>query len=186
VAGFVDSLARPGGNLTGVSQLRIAVAAKRLQMLHQIVPAAALIGVLVNPAVRPYTQEMNELEPASRILGVHLATANASKGDDIEPAIGALVAQGVGALAVTASSLFTGNYARIIALAARHRLPASLLADDLRFRSGADRMAHLKELEAELGARFRTKPAQYWLEALEEKGVPWVPFTTCCKPSAVF
>jgi putative ABC transport system substrate-binding protein len=124
VAGFVDSLARPGGNLTGVSQLRIAVAAKRLQMLHEIVPATTLIGVLVNPAVRPYT-EMNELEPASRILGVHLATANASKNDDIEPAIEALVAQGAGALFVTASSLFTGNNPQIIALAARHRLPAS-------------------------------------------------------------
>jgi putative ABC transport system substrate-binding protein len=124
VAGFVASLARPGGNLTGVSQLRSAVVAKRLQMLHEIVPAATSIGVLVNPANRTYTQDMNELEPASRTLGVHLATANASKDDDIEPAIEVLVAQGVGALVVTATSLFTANYARIIALAARHRLPA--------------------------------------------------------------
>jgi crotonobetainyl-CoA:carnitine CoA-transferase CaiB-like acyl-CoA transferase len=54
-------------------------------------------------------------------------------------------------------------------------LNAPELADDPRFRSGADRMAHLKELETELGARFRTKPAQYWLEALEEKGVPCGP-----------
>jgi crotonobetainyl-CoA:carnitine CoA-transferase CaiB-like acyl-CoA transferase len=54
-------------------------------------------------------------------------------------------------------------------------LNAPALAEDPRFRSGADRMAHLKELEAELGARFRTKPAQYWLEALEEKGVPCGP-----------
>ncbi|HVI67883.1 MAG TPA: CoA transferase, partial [Bradyrhizobium sp.] len=54
-------------------------------------------------------------------------------------------------------------------------LNAPELADDPRFQSGADRMAHLKELEAELGARFRTKPAQYWLEALEEKGVPCGP-----------
>src|SRR6266508_3752510 len=54
-------------------------------------------------------------------------------------------------------------------------LNAPELADDPRFRSGADRMAHLKELEAELGARFRTKPARYWLEALEDKGVPCGP-----------
>jgi crotonobetainyl-CoA:carnitine CoA-transferase CaiB-like acyl-CoA transferase len=54
-------------------------------------------------------------------------------------------------------------------------LNAPELADDPRFRSGADRMAHLKELETELGARFRTKPARYWLEALEEKGVPCGP-----------
>jgi putative tryptophan/tyrosine transport system substrate-binding protein len=125
VAGFVASLARPGGNLTGVSQLRSAVVAKRLQMLHEIVPAATLIGVLVNPANPTYTQDMNELEAASRTLGVHLATVNASKDDGIEPAIEALVAQGVGALVVTASSLFTVNFARIIALAARHRLPAT-------------------------------------------------------------
>jgi ABC-type uncharacterized transport system substrate-binding protein len=57
VARFVASLARPGGNLTGVSQLRSAVVAKRLQMLHEIVPVATLIGVLVNPANRTYTQE---------------------------------------------------------------------------------------------------------------------------------
>jgi putative tryptophan/tyrosine transport system substrate-binding protein len=100
------------------------VVAKRLQMLHEIVPAATLIGVLVNPADRTYTQEMNELEAASRTLGVYLATVNASKDDGIEPAIEALVTQGVGALLVTASSLFTVNNARIIALAARHRLPA--------------------------------------------------------------
>src|ERR671937_3284280 len=54
-------------------------------------------------------------------------------------------------------------------------LNAPELADDPRFRSGADRMAHLEELETELGARFRTKPAQYWLEALEDKGVPCGP-----------
>jgi len=54
-------------------------------------------------------------------------------------------------------------------------LNAPELADDPRFQSGADRMAHLKELEAELGARFGSKPAQYWLEALEEKGVPCGP-----------
>jgi putative tryptophan/tyrosine transport system substrate-binding protein len=124
VAGFVASLARPGGNLTGVSLLRAAVATKRLQMLHEIVPAATLIGVLVNPANRTYTQEMSGLEAASRTLGVRLATVNASKDDGIEPAIEALVAQGVGALLVTASGLFTLNNARIIALAARHRLPA--------------------------------------------------------------
>jgi ABC transporter substrate binding protein len=124
VAGFVASLARPGGNLTGVSQLRSAVVAKRLQMLHEIAPAATLIGVLVNPGIRIYTQDMNELEAASRTLGVHLATVNSSKDDGIEPAIEALVAQGVGALLVTASGLFTLNNARIIALAARHRLPA--------------------------------------------------------------
>jgi putative tryptophan/tyrosine transport system substrate-binding protein len=112
------------GNLTGVSQLRSAVAAKRLQMLHEIVPAATLIGVLVNPANRTDTQEMNELEAASRSLGVHLATVNASEDDGIEPAIEALVAQGVGALLVSAASLFTVNNARIIALAARHRIPA--------------------------------------------------------------
>jgi putative ABC transport system substrate-binding protein len=100
-------------------------------MLHEIVPAATLIGVLVNragelvnPANRTYTEEMNELVAASRTLGVHLATVNASKDDGIEPAIEALVAQGVGALLVTASGLFTANNARIIALAARHRLPA--------------------------------------------------------------
>ena len=54
-------------------------------------------------------------------------------------------------------------------------LNAPELANDPRFKSGADRMAHLKELEAELGARFRAKPAKYWLAALEEKGVPCGP-----------
>src|SRR6266480_4738411 len=70
----------------------------------------------------------------------------------------------------SAIALATGAAPR--AMGSAHPLNAPELADHPRFRSGADRTAHLKELETELGKRFRSKPAQYWLEALEEKGVP--------------
>ena len=78
-AGLVASLNRPGGNLTGISVLTITVAAKRLELLHELVPAATSIGFLVNPTnPTVFKAEMMEAETAARALGVRLVTLNAS------------------------------------------------------------------------------------------------------------
>ena len=86
-SGLVASLNRPGGNLTGATNLNIAVIAKRLEMLHQIVPAAALIAVLVNASNRITTEaERKELQTAARMLGVSLLVLSAGTSHEIETA----------------------------------------------------------------------------------------------------
>ena len=86
--GLVASFNRPGGNITGVSFLTTALTAKRLELLHEILPAATSIGFLLNPSGVGVEAETREAENAARILGVDLATAKASTPDEIEGAFG--------------------------------------------------------------------------------------------------
>jgi ABC-type uncharacterized transport system substrate-binding protein len=123
--GLVASLNRPGGNLTGVSFLATEVAAKRLELLHEMVPAATSIAVLVNPTnlINAETQK-REIQVAARALGVRLLVLNASSQSDIDAAFAKLVQDRVGGLVVSTDSLFTAHLNQIIGLAARHAVPA--------------------------------------------------------------
>jgi putative ABC transport system substrate-binding protein len=124
-SGLVASFNRPGGNLTGAALLITAVLAKRLQMLHEAVPAATSVALLTNPA-NPVTAEaeVRELQAAARILGVHLLVLYASSPSEIEAAFTTLVQQRAGALFVSSDPTFTSLSDQIIALAARHAVPA--------------------------------------------------------------
>src|SRR5262249_42699083 len=107
-AGFVASLNRPGGNLTGVTALNIELTAKRIDLLHQLVPAATVISVLTNPT-NPIVSEVEkrESQKAARILGIHLLIVTASVPSEIETAFATLVQQGASALIVSADAVFT-------------------------------------------------------------------------------
>jgi putative ABC transport system substrate-binding protein len=121
--GLVSSLNRPGGNLTGVAILAVAVAGKNLQMLHEVVPAATSIGLLVNPtnpATRSFT---TELQGAARALGLRLLVQNASNKIDIEAAFAKLGQQGAGALISMADPIFFTQIDQLVALAARQAVP---------------------------------------------------------------
>jgi putative ABC transport system substrate-binding protein len=122
--GLVASLNRPGGNLTGVSQLNVDIAAKRLEMLHELVPAATQIAVLVNPTNPAGEALLREAQVAARALGVRLSVLNASSESEIDGAFATLVGQRADALLVSGDNLFTTHRDRIIALAARHAVPA--------------------------------------------------------------
>jgi putative tryptophan/tyrosine transport system substrate-binding protein len=123
-SGLVASLARPGGNLTGVYTLNVAVAAKRLELLHELLPAAKSIAFLRNPANVAFTPaETEELETAARSLGVGLLLVNAGDPSEFEPAFETLSRERVGGLVVSAESLFISNPGRLAALAARYRVP---------------------------------------------------------------
>jgi putative tryptophan/tyrosine transport system substrate-binding protein len=117
--GLVASLNRPGGNLTGISTLVGAVAYKRLELLHQLVPAASLIAVLTNPTNLVNT----DLQPAARTLGVRLLILKASDPSEFEAAFATLVQEGAGGLVVVGQPLFAGHFDRLVALTARHRVP---------------------------------------------------------------
>jgi putative ABC transport system substrate-binding protein len=123
-SGLVAALNRPGGNVTGVSTLIVAVAAKQVELLHELVPNAGIVGMLANPT-NPFTvAETKEIRGATQSLGLQLLVANANKETDIEAAFASLVQQHARALVVSADTLFTSNHERIVALAARNGMPA--------------------------------------------------------------
>ena len=121
--GLVASFNRPGGNITGVTNLLTLLAAKRLEVLHELVPAASLIAVLSNPNNPFTTVETKELEAAAGVLGVHLLIVNAAGPDEIGMAFATIAQQRAGALLVSTDGLFSNRYDQLIALAARHAMP---------------------------------------------------------------
>jgi putative tryptophan/tyrosine transport system substrate-binding protein len=123
--GLVASLNRPGGNLTGISFLQTAFAAKRLELLHELLPAVTLFACLVNPANPVFADsETKELQIAARTLGVRLLILNARDPREFPVAFETLVREQVGGLVVGGDVLFINQPAEVITLAARHRVPA--------------------------------------------------------------
>jgi len=124
--GLVASLARPGGNATGINFFTAEVMAKRLGLLRELVPAAARVAVLVNPANAGRAQSTRgDLEPAARVLGLQLQFYDASTSKEIDAAYATLVRERPDALFVGSDTLFTNRRVQLIALAARHALPAA-------------------------------------------------------------
>ena len=122
---LIASLNRPGGNITGVAILTAELAAKRLELLHELVPTAAVIALLVNPTDPAATQsETRNLQDAVRSLGLQLHILPASTPSEIDRAFGTLVELHADALVVSTDPLFTNQRAQIVALAARHAVPA--------------------------------------------------------------
>jgi putative ABC transport system substrate-binding protein len=129
-AGIVDSLNRPGGNITGVSFLTSASTSKRLGLLSELVPSATVIGLLCNPN-DPSTQNvLNETAVAVRALGLTLHVARASSERELDDAFATLAQRGVGALIVHSDPFFRIRTPQIVALAARYAIPAIYLGRD--------------------------------------------------------
>jgi len=103
--GLAASLNHPGGNLTGVTQLNIELGAKHVQLLHELVPAATLIALLINPTSPAYSEAATEsAQSAARTLGLRLLVLSASTESGIEAAFGTLVQERAGALVVSGDS----------------------------------------------------------------------------------
>ena len=123
--GLVGSLNRPDGNLTGVNLFLAEVAGRRLQFLLETVPSANSIAYLRNPTNPIYAEsETKEVEDAARVLGVRLLWTNASRLSEIETAFANFAHQPVDAVFVSADGFFLTNSDHIVALAARHAVPA--------------------------------------------------------------
>ena len=122
-AGLIASLNRPGGNVTGVSPLLSALGSKRLELLHLLVPKAAVIGVLVNPNYDADLQ-VREVQGAAVALGLKLKIIPASTEAEIDKAFTTLAQQGEAALFVANDPYFDSHRDQIIALAARDAIPA--------------------------------------------------------------
>jgi putative tryptophan/tyrosine transport system substrate-binding protein len=123
--GLVDSLNQPGGNLTGIDLSLAEVAAKRLEQLHELMPAATSIAYLRNPTNPVFAEtETKEVQDAARALGVRLLFVNASRLSEIDTAFANLVQQRADALLVSGDGFLHTNRDPIVALAGRHRVPA--------------------------------------------------------------
>jgi ABC-type uncharacterized transport system substrate-binding protein len=123
--GLVASLARPGGNLTGINFFANELAAKRLALLHELVPKAVRIAMLVNPA-NPATESfMREIPEAGRAMGLQIQVFNASTIREIEAAFVTLVRDRADALYVAGDVFFTSRRVQFATLAASYRIPAS-------------------------------------------------------------
>jgi len=123
-AGIVPSLNRPGGNVTGASFFGVDLAPKQLALLREVVPKAAVIGLLVDENVPDALTGVPAVREAARILGLRLVVLNVRIPSDIDTAFATLVRERAGALVVGTGALLTNRRKQIIALAARHALPA--------------------------------------------------------------
>src|SRR5260370_35649690 len=124
--GLVASLARPGGNLTGINFFANEVAAKRLALLHELVPKAVRIAVLINPANTPAAESfLRDIPEAARAIGLQIQVLNASTSREIEAAFATLVRDAADALYVAGDVFFTSRRVQFATLAASYRSPAS-------------------------------------------------------------
>src|SRR5712672_2260112 len=122
--GLVDSLARPGGNITGITVLTVELIEKNLELMHNLMPPATTIAVLVNPANIPQTAtERGNVQDAAGVLGARVVILNASSPGEIESVFATVVSEGVGALVVSGENFFLTQRGLIVELAGRHAVP---------------------------------------------------------------
>jgi ABC-type uncharacterized transport system substrate-binding protein len=122
--GLVAGLNRPGGNITGVSQFSTALEGKRLELLHELVPHAAVIAMLVNPTFAGTDEITDDMQAAARALGLKLNVLKASSEHDLEAAVASIGQSGAGALVVASDPFFFGRHDRVVTVVAHHAVPA--------------------------------------------------------------
>src|SRR5262245_30144317 len=156
--GLVASLARPGGNVTGVSFFSNDLEAKRLGLLHELVPQAAVVSALVNPKFPDAADRLRELEEAARALGKQLLVLNASTASEINAAFASFAQRRPDALIVMADPFTTARRYQIVALANRHAVPAIYAEREYALAGGLidnpEQYMVLKPMVKELGCKF--------------------------------
>jgi putative tryptophan/tyrosine transport system substrate-binding protein len=123
--GLVASLARPGGNLTGINFLNAELVAKRLELLRELVPAATRVVVLVNPAGPDAEPTLRDVEPASHTIGLQIQVLNADTSREINAVFATFVSERPDALFVSSDPFFNARRVQLALLAGRHAVPAT-------------------------------------------------------------
>jgi putative tryptophan/tyrosine transport system substrate-binding protein len=123
-SGLVASLNRPGGNVTGVAFFVLALVAKRLELLRELVPSATTIGILVNPNFPGTAAEVADGQAAARAGGLELQIMHANNDDELEAAFADMERRRIGALVVSGDIFFDSRRDKLVALAVRHAIPA--------------------------------------------------------------
>jgi ABC-type uncharacterized transport system substrate-binding protein len=164
--GLVASLARPGGNLTGINFFTTELAAKRLALLHELVPNAVRVAVLVNPANAPATEStLRDVPEAARAIGLQIQILNASTRSEIETAFATLVRERADALFVAADIFLVSRRVQFATLAMRYAMPAAYPAREVveaggLMSYGTDRVDMFRQVGAYTGQILKgAKPA---------------------------
>ena len=121
--GLVASLNRPGGNVTGVTQLNLEIAPKRLQVLHELVPTATIIGLLVNPTDPRAETQTRDIQEAAHALGLQIQVLNASSERDFDAVFAKLIELRAGGLVIAPNPFFVSRIEQLAALTVRHAVP---------------------------------------------------------------
>jgi putative ABC transport system substrate-binding protein len=122
--GLVSSLSHPGGNVTGVYQFTAGLESKRLGLLHEMVPKADVVGVLVNPNYAAAESQLRDVQDAAANLGLRLVIVRANVESEFDAAFSTVVTQRAGAMLVCASPFFNSRRQQLVVLATSHALPA--------------------------------------------------------------
>jgi ABC-type uncharacterized transport system substrate-binding protein len=123
-AGFVSSLSRPGGNMTGVNMFTSQIESKRLGLLRALIPGVQLIGVVLNPNRSNYARQKSDVEEAAQAIGLQIHLLSATNEGEIDAAFASGLQLHIGAMLVGADPFFNSQRDKIVALAARHSIPA--------------------------------------------------------------
>jgi putative tryptophan/tyrosine transport system substrate-binding protein len=123
--GFVASFNKPGGNITGIWMVLTALAEKRLQLLHDLLPKAELIGLLINPTSPVAEPQTREAQAAAHVLGVKFTVLSAVTENDFDQVFASLAQQRADALFVSADPFFASKREHLVALAAQHAMPTT-------------------------------------------------------------
>jgi putative tryptophan/tyrosine transport system substrate-binding protein len=134
--GIVPRLNRPGGNLTGVSSLSVEVGPKRLESLHELVPTAAVLVVVINPASPTANSQLANLQPLAKGLGLKLHVLHASTERELEQVFTMFSELGAGGIVFTSDPFFANRSQQLATLAARHRVPAITQSRDFTIAGG--------------------------------------------------
>jgi putative ABC transport system substrate-binding protein len=134
--GLVDSLSRPSGNATGVNIYVSRLGAKRLELLRELVPNAAVIGMLVNPSFPDAESQSEDVKEAARTLGQQIHVVNANSEGDFTRAFSTFIEMKADALLVSTDGLFLSHREQLVALAARHKIPAIYFVRDFALAGG--------------------------------------------------
>jgi putative tryptophan/tyrosine transport system substrate-binding protein len=122
--GLVDSLSRPGGNVTGATTLNVEVGSKRLELLREVVPPDTIIVVLANPTNPNFEGQLRDLQAAARTIGQQILVATVETEDEIDAAFARLVQQRAGAILVNTDAFLFSRRNQLVALAKRYAVPA--------------------------------------------------------------
>jgi putative tryptophan/tyrosine transport system substrate-binding protein len=123
-AELVSSLARPGGNAAGVAGFSDALISKRLEILRELVPSAAVVGLLINPSAASAERQSGVVQTAAQTLGVQIRIFNVENQEQFDAVFARAVHERINAILVPASTVFSNGQARLVALAALHAMPA--------------------------------------------------------------
>jgi putative tryptophan/tyrosine transport system substrate-binding protein len=135
-AGLVASLNRPGGNLTGMSILNVELGSKRLELLHELVPSASIVALLINPSHPAAESASKDLQAAARTLGLESSILHASTEHDFDTMFATLAQVRPGALVIGADPFFVSRSEQLAALTVRHAVPAISLSREFAVAGG--------------------------------------------------